>query len=200
MSLQARPKKEWNLTQEAFDKFLIWLSPDRDQAGEKYEDIRHKLIKIFACRGCNCPEYLTDETINRVIRRVQDIGETYVGDPALYFYGVAHNVHLEYLRKKPSSQPPPSADEAPRAEEEYECLEQCMERLPTRSRELLVQYYQDERHARIKHRKQLAHQFGISLNGLRIRACRIRTNLQTCVLQCLHEKARSEMFLHLTHE
>ena len=196
MDAQVWPKKEWNPTPEAFAKFLKWLNPDADQAGEKYEDVRRKLIKIFTCRGCTCPEDLTDETINRVISRIQDIGETYVGDPALYFYGVAHNVHLEYLRGKPSLEPPPSAGEPLGTDEEYECLDRCIAGLTTRSRKLLLQYYQEEKHTKIELRQRLALQFGISLNALRIQACRIRSNLEKCVLQCLQEKAKNEMFLH----
>jgi len=38
-------KKEWVLTQEAFDRLLGWLDPDRESAGEKYEAIRLRLIK-----------------------------------------------------------------------------------------------------------------------------------------------------------
>jgi RNA polymerase sigma factor (sigma-70 family) len=189
MSRLRSPKKEWDLTQEAFAKFLAWLSPNHEQAGEKYEDIRRKLITIFACRGCTCPEDLADDTINRVIRKVQEIAEAYVGNPALYFYGVAHNVHLEYLRNKPISQPPPSPDTPLRTEAEYECLEQCIDRLPQRSRELVLYYYQEEKHAKIDLRKRLAQQLGIPLNALRIRACRIRMTLQECVVQCLQQKA-----------
>ena len=183
------PKKEWDLTQEAFERFLAWLNPNSDKAGQKYEDIRRRLIEIFTCRGCNCPEDLSDETINRVIRKVQEIGDTYVGDPALYFYAVAHNVHLEYLRKKPNVQPAPPTGVDPQREKEYECLEKCMEELPPRSRDLVLQYYQEEKHAKIDLRKQLAIRLGIPLNALRIRACRIRMNLQACVFQCLQEKA-----------
>ncbi len=187
---QSQPKKEWNLTEDVLAKFLIWLNPDPNQAGEKYEEIRRRLIKIFACRGCNCAEDLADETINRVARKVSEIAETYVGDPALYFYGVAHYVHHEFLRKKPDPQPPPPlADESSRTEEEYECLEQCMESLPARSKELFLQYSQEEKGAKIEHRKQLAQQLGIPLNALRIRACRIRAHLQACVLECLKNKA-----------
>jgi DNA-directed RNA polymerase specialized sigma24 family protein len=188
MNAPLLPRKEWDLTEEAFAKFLAWLNPDPDQAGRKYEDIRRRLIKILTCRGCNCPEDLSDETINRVIYRSQDIGESYVGDPALYFYGVAHNVYLEYLRKKPDPQPPLFGDESSRPEAEFECFEQCIERLTPRSRELVLQYYQEEKQAKINHRKQLALQLGIPLNALRIRACRIRANLQICVLQCLQRK------------
>lgn len=185
MSMQTRPKKEWNLTQEAFARFLNWLNPDANQAGDKYEEIRLRLIKIFACRGCDCPEDLADETINRVVRKVPEIAENYEGDPALYFCGVARYVHHEYLREKPPPQPPPPADEPSGTDKEYECLEQCIENLPARSRELFLQYYQEEKRAKIEHRKRLASQLGIPLNALRIRACRIRMNLQRCVLDCL---------------
>ena len=189
MSIRPSPKREWELTEGAFSKFLIWLHPNPGQAGEKYEDIRRRLIKIFTCRGCTTPEDLADETINRVIRRVQDIAETYVGDPALYFYGVAHNIHLEYWRRKPELQPPPTPDAPPQSEEEYACLEKCMERLPSHSQDLVLRYYQEEKHAKINLRKQLAVQLGIPLNALRIRACRIRMNLHECVLNCLQQKA-----------
>jgi RNA polymerase sigma factor (sigma-70 family) len=183
---QPSPKKEWELTQQAFSNFLAWLDPDPDKAGDLYENIRRRLIKIFVCRGCTCPEDLSDETINRVIRKVQEMRETYVGDPALYFYGVAHNVHLEYLRRKPVPSPPPAPDQ-PRSEEEYACLEKCMERLSPRSRDLVLAYYQEEKHAKIDLRKQLAGQLGIPLNALRIRACRIRANLEDCVSECLRQ-------------
>jgi DNA-directed RNA polymerase specialized sigma24 family protein len=182
------PKKEWELTEQAFSKFLAWLNPDADKAGDLYENIRRKLIKIFVCRGCTCPEDLSDETINRVVRKVQEIGETYVGDPALYFYGVARNVHLEYLRRQPVP-PPPPAPEQPHSEAVYACLEKCMDRLSPRSRDLVLAYYQEEKHAKIDLRKQLAGQLGIPLNALRIRACRIRANLEDCVSQCLQQLA-----------
>ena len=189
MSLRPSLKKEWKLTEEAFSRFLVWLNPNPDQAGEKYEDIRRRLIKIFTCRGCICPEDLADETINRVIRRVPEIAEAYVGDPARYFYGVAHKIHLEYVRRKTSLEPPPAPEDSPRVEEEYACLDECMDKLPSHSRGLVLQYYQEEKHAKIDLRKQLAEQLGIPLNALRIRACRIRMTLHECVLQCLKQKA-----------
>jgi len=189
MKPDAKSMKEKKLTQEAFARFLTWLNPDLSQAGEKYEDIRRRLIKIFACRGCDCSEELADETINRVIVKVPEISEEYEGDQALYFYGVARFVHKEYTRKKPLPQPPPQEDEPSTTEEEYKCLEQCMGKLPPRSKELFLQYNQEEKGAKIKRRKRMANQLGIPLNALRIRACRIRTNLQTCVLECLNKKA-----------
>jgi DNA-directed RNA polymerase specialized sigma24 family protein len=186
-------KKEWDLTSEAFEKLLAWLNPDREQAGRKYEEIRRKLIKILTCRGCPCPEELADEAINRVTRKVPDIIENYVGDPALYFYGVAHKVHLESVRKKRDLVLPPAPDFPEETERDYECLERCMERLTSKSRELVLEYYQEEKQAKINRRRELANRLGIAVNALRIRAHRIRASLQECVFECIKRKQGDEI-------
>jgi RNA polymerase sigma factor (sigma-70 family) len=180
-------KKDWVVTQESFDALLAWLDPNRERAAERYEDIRSRLIKLFTCRGCYEPEDLADETINRVIKRLKDIEASFTGDPARYFYGVANNVHKEYLRRKPAPHPPIAPESSEQIEREYECLERCMEELTADNRQLVLQYYQREKRARIDHRKQLAEQLGIALNALRIRAHRLRTSLQECLQNCLEE-------------
>jgi DNA-directed RNA polymerase specialized sigma24 family protein len=185
-------KRERELTQESFDRLLAWLDPDREQAGQKYEWIRLKLIKIFRCRGCTTAEELTDETINRVTRRLQEIADIYVGDPALYFYGVAHKVILENVKRRPDPLPPPPPVRHEEIELEYSCLEQCMERLTSDSRILIMQYYQEDKQAKIDQRKLLAERLGIALNALRIRAHRIRASLQQCVGECVKARQASQ--------
>lgn len=190
-------KKEWVLSQDAFDTLLDWLDADRDRAGHKYEAIRLRLIKIFTCRGCHDAEELADETINRVIARVVELTGGYEGDPALYFYGVSQKVHLEYLRKAHSQaanlplvtegQNAQAIDLTSDIEPEYECLERCLEQLPPNNRDLVVRYYQQERKAKIEHRKSLATELGIAVNALRIRAHRIRLVLQRCVRDCIEQ-------------
>lgn len=180
-------KKDWILTQESFDALLVWLNPAREEAGRKYEEIRLRLIKIFTCRGCAEPEDLADETINRVSKKLKEIESTYSGDRAPYFWGVANKVHLEYLRRRPIPTPPAHAAESEDNEKEFTCLEECLEKLTSSNRELVVQYYQEEKTAKIVHRKQLADQLGMALNALRIRAHRIRARLQECVEGCLRE-------------
>jgi DNA-directed RNA polymerase specialized sigma24 family protein len=181
-------KKEWVLTQNAFDNLLAWLDSDREKAGEKYEKIRLKLIKIFVCRGCSTPEELADETINRVTRKVQEIADTYVGDPALYFSNVAQKIFLEYLRKKPEPAAPPEPDPVEDSEPEYECLDQCMQKLTLNNRELILEYYKEEKQAKIDSRKKIADRLGVGLNALRIRTNRIRATLEECVSECLTRK------------
>jgi RNA polymerase sigma factor (sigma-70 family) len=191
-------KNQWVVTQQDFDRLLDWLAADRDSAGSKYEKIRLRLIKIFTCRGCGEADDLADETINRVTLKLCEIAENYSGDPALYFYGVAQKVHLEYLRKKPlvqessyvgheAGQTPWPLETADELEHEYACLEQCMDRLAPENRRLVLEYYQEEKRAKIDHRKQLADQLGIAVNALRIRACRLRAQLQQCVQSCLEQ-------------
>ena len=182
-------KKDWVLTQDSFDALLAWLHPDRNTAGEKYEDIRSRLVKIFTGRGCCEPEDLADETINRVSKRLKDIESHFTGDPARYFYGVANKVHLEYLRKKPVVPEPVNHDDSDRIEKGSACLERCMQELTSDNRELVLQYYQYEKRAMIDHRQHLASQLGIAINALRIRAYRLRATLQKCVHDCLERSA-----------
>lgn len=175
------------LTQAAFDSLLAWLDADREQAGRKYENIRQRLIKIFTCRGRPDAEELADETINRVTLKAPEVAREYVGDPALYFYGVAQKIYLESVRKRPPAVVPVVAATSDEIEREYECLERCLERLPPSGRELVLEYYQNDKRAKIDHRKQLAQKLGIAQNALRIRAHRIRATLQQCVEECLQQ-------------
>jgi len=180
-------KKERVITQEAFDGLLAWLDPDRDRAANKYETVRTRLIKIFSCRGCGEADDLADETINRVTAKLSEIAGSYLGDPALYFYGVANKVYLEYLRRRPVVEAPPLRESSDEIEAEYECLERCMDQLPPESRRLVLQYYQEEKRAKIDRRRKLAEELSIAVNALRIRAHRIRQQLQQCVQVCLEQ-------------
>ncbi len=182
-------KQESPLTQAAFDSLLAWLDPDRDQAGKKYEYIRRRLIKIFDCRGRHDAEDLADETINRVTLKAAKIAEEYVGDPALYFYGVANKVYLESVRKRPAPAPPPPPDTFAEVEQEYECLEKCLEQISLNSRELILEYYQNDKRVKVEYRRKLAERLGIAQNAVRIRAYRIRLALQRCVQACLEQNS-----------
>jgi RNA polymerase sigma factor (sigma-70 family) len=178
-------KKNWVLSQESFNALLDWLDSNREQAGIRYEEIRRRLIKIFTGRGCVDSEDLADETINRVASKLDEIEKEFTGDRARYFYGVANKVLMEYLRRKLPLPPPLLPSDSSRAEHEYRCLEQCVDRLSDENRTLLLEYYGAEGKAKIEKRKQLAEKLGIAPNALRIRAYRIRLALQECVESCV---------------
>ena len=185
----------WVLTSEAFDQFLVALDPDRERAGERYEQIRLTLVKFFEWSGALVPEECADETLNRVCRKLAE-GEE-IRDIVQYCKGVARFVHLNF-RQDPLNKrtefddlPPlialPDADQA--IDLRQECFEACLQKLPAESRELITQYYQAEKRAKIDHRKELAERLGIPVNALRIRSCRIRTKLEDCINHCLKKSA-----------
>jgi DNA-directed RNA polymerase specialized sigma24 family protein len=189
-------KKDWTVTQAAFDRLLQQLDPDRERAGEVYEQIRNKLTKFFQWRGCATPEDYADRTIDRVARRVGEGAEFQTQNVYVFFHGVAINVLREHWKEvqkadvKPLDevQPPQAADTAPETEQKerkLECLDGCVQRLPANQLVLITEYHQGEGGAKIARRNELAKQLNIPLNALRIRAYRIRGELETCISECV---------------
>lgn len=179
------------INSENFSMLLGWLDPDTDQAVEKYEKIRTRLVRMFAGRGCYEADDLADETINRATIKVPAIIGSYVGEPTSYFYGIANNVHLEWLRKQKKARPVELKEEsrtvdAPKEPDpEFECLEKCLDKLSAPLRGLIVEYYQGEKREKIEHHKFLAEKWDLTINALQTKTCRIRATLRKCVVQCL---------------
>jgi len=196
-----KPLHEWELTREAFDRFLDWLDADREQAGLKYEAIRRGLITLFNCRGCSAAEELTDETINRAIRQLSSIEDSYEGDPAKYIHGIARFVALEYFNRQvkryggsapedlPDQSRPGEPDEEDEKEASSRCLRHCLEKLKPEKRKMFILYYRKGTRLNLDHRKSLAEQFGCSINALRIQMHRINEELRHCINDCRKQGA-----------
>ena len=187
-----RQKTKWSLTPEAFDKLLNAFSADRDEAGVQYEIMRRKLVRFFEWRKVESADEYADETINRVARRIEE-GEV-IENLNGYFYGVARMVYLEALKDQEravvSIDDEPhirdkKAPEPTESEPRVVCFDQCLDSLPADNRRLIVNYYQEERRAKIELRQELADSLQIPLNALRIRAHRIRMRLEQCITQCM---------------
>ena len=176
---------------EAFEKLLAWLDPDREKAVEKYQKIHLRLVRIFAAKGCAEAEDLADETVNIVASRIDELIGNYTGDPALFFYGVARKIYLEWLKFKrnvPSPPPPPDNTEI---EQRCGCLEKCLKKVITpEEAQLVLRYHEGDGQARITNRKKMAEELGISLNALRIRICHIQARLRPCIEECMRELDR----------
>jgi hypothetical protein len=174
-----------SLDNETFEKLLRWLDPDRDRAGEKYEKIRTRLIKILAAKGCWVAEDLADQTINIVASKIDWLLENFQGEPALYFYGVAKNVYREWVKKNPPRNLPPPPPDSLEIERIHCNLEECLLQLPLEDRTLVLRYYEGNKKERIPNRKRLAVVLGISPNALRIRVCHIVSRLRRLMTQRL---------------
>lgn len=181
-------------TPQEFARLLEWLDPDRERAGEKFLEIRSKVTKILARRRCYEAEDVWDETSNRVSHLAQKVADTYVGDPALYFYSVAKLVFLEWLKDEKrktgrlddAPSPPPKTRED--VERIHACLDKCLKELDADDRELILHYYEKDKSEKIEHRKELARSRGITLNTLRMRVHRINGDLRKCIDACLDVK------------
>jgi RNA polymerase sigma factor (sigma-70 family) len=197
----SKPLQDWELTREAFDRFLDWLDADREQAGRKYEAIRRGLIALFNCRGCSAAEDLADETINRAIRQLSSIEDLYEGDPAKYIHGIARFVALEYFNRQvkryggpaPEDLPDPSKTGGPDEVDEREalsrCLRHCLEKLTPEKRKMFILYYREGNRLNLDHRRSLAEQFGCSINALRIQMHRLNEELRLCITDCRKQAA-----------
>jgi DNA-directed RNA polymerase specialized sigma24 family protein len=180
-------------TPEEFARMLDWLNPDPDRAAEKFLEIRSKVIKILVRRQCYEAEDLWDETSNRVSHLAQSVADTYVGDPAIYFYGVAKLVHLEWLKDekrkkgKPDDGPSPPSRTSDDKELIHACLDKCLKELDDDDRELILKYYEKDKSEKIEQRKELARSRGITLNTLIMRVHRINGELRKCIEACLDE-------------
>lgn len=162
---------------------------DRDRAGEKYEALRLTLVKFFDWRGVHFPEDCADETFNRVVRKI-DSGEA-VRDITTYCHGVARLIVLENLKRDTKKVSLDELNEigAPGpllAEPDLQrnCFDRCLSNLSPESRQLILEYYKDEKRDKIDNRLSLAEQLKIPLNALRSRAQRVRGKLENCVVGC----------------
>jgi RNA polymerase sigma factor (sigma-70 family) len=183
-------------TKEQFDGLMAWLSSSTENPGDKYETIRQSLVKLFVWNGCWDAEDLADETIDRVMRKVPEIAIDYSGDPALYFYGVARMMLKERRRQKTISSESQSlesrlttrsqqSDDTDEINRRFECLEECIGKLPADSRELILDYYQEEKRAKIDFRQQIAQRMGMDVENLRVKVFRIRASIYKCMEKCM---------------
>lgn len=196
-------KKDWTLNPEAFRQFLSWLDEGVDCNGARYLEMHRRLARYFDRRNCHSPDDLADETLNRVARKLEEKGGIVGVSPAHYCYIVAKFVFLEFGRSREHNQTsldhaqgsgrvmasmavPARPDvDAVTKEKLFDCLERCLGKLQPKDRELILGYYRGEQRAKIERRSELAARFGVTMNALSIRACRIRSKLELCVNTCV---------------
>jgi RNA polymerase sigma factor (sigma-70 family) len=203
MNSSISQKKGLIITREAFERMLAELHPDIERAGEQYEKIRRKLVKLFEWRGCPHAEECADETFNRVTQKICEGASIWSGNPYAYFHGVALNVLKEYW--KGAEQTTKTLEEMAQIqdfstdpedlwlreteqrekERLFECLDRCLQKLPPESLHLITRYHQEDGVPNKERRKELAQSLGIPLNALRIRAYRIKIAIEECVEKCL---------------
>ena len=183
------------LTATAFALLLERLDADEDKAAAKYEELRLKLVKCFVWRGCAAAnaDTLADGTIDRVAAKLAQSIE--VQNITAYAVEVSRYVWLEFKRKHKEdgfdNELPTIADTLDFADEPdtlISCLQSCLSEITTdnNDRLLILGYYDaDENEKNKQHRKNLAEKLGLTMNTLKVKACRLRVRLEKCIKECI---------------
>lgn len=191
-------KRNRPLDEDSFQRLLDWLDCGVNSEGQKYLEMRRRLVTYFDRKNCLAPDDLADQTLNRVGRRIQEEGFTRAENPAKYCYIMARFVFMESLRESErvrsfqhelAKQWHSTGSEADDIHERMlACMQQCIEEMSTAKRDLILGYYAGDERQKIDNRKRLAMSLGITTNALSIRACRIRDELEACVRQRMGTK------------
>lgn len=180
----AKAKKE--VTREKFASFLAWLNPDRNAAGEEYERLRFRLCTFFSQRQCSFADELADETINRVILRSS---EENIENKVAYCYGVAKNVYRESFRRERTHVDIDDVTIAAKAPEEpsfsRECLDKCLDKISSDSRNLLLDYFSEAKLAKIELHRRISESLDMTQTALRMKVMRSKQKLKICVQECM---------------
>jgi len=187
-----------DLTAANFDALMWRLDTDRNRAGDKYEEIRWKLIRFFQWSSCLDAEKLADEAFDRVAEKLVGDEEN-IQNVVAFLWGVARKVRLEALRTSSrtvlladlSDAAPSFADrltirtlqnEPAEDKRRLKCLRRCIQSLSASDRRLLLEYYSPRN--RISGRRKLAQEYGLTKGALRVRATRLRSKVESLIKEC----------------
>lgn len=201
VAIQDLVPEEQAPTTSAFNRLLQWLDNGIDSRGEKYLEMRRRLVSYFDRRNRPTAEDLADETLDRITSTLEKDGAIATRPPAKYCYTVARLVLLEDFRREHKqrrldetswSRDVPTtlarslepAETIGIQEQRLECLERGLQKLRPDQRALVIEYYRDARRQRIERRRDIAKRLGITTNALSIRVSRIRDALEASVESC----------------
>ena len=194
-------REEPAFTQIAFSRLLEWLDDGADSHGERYLEMRRRLVAYFDRRNRPTADELADETLSRIARTLEQTGSIATRPPARYCYVIAKFVLLEDFRRErrqvPLDEPvivdvsresggkrAEASEDRAAQERLLTRLDRCLQQLKPEQRDLVVEYYRDTRRHKIERRRSLAGRLGITMNALGIRVHRIRDALMRCMESC----------------
>jgi len=188
------------LTASSFQILLDRLDADPASAATKYEDLRIKIAHLLRWRGCaeSHADELADRTLDRVAIKLAS-GES-VENLNAFTAAVARFIWLEHSRKNKVDAVGDELPELPvepdidldDPEPRMRCLRRCITRFADEDKVLVVGYYDTDAGEISKNaRKRLADTFGLTLNALKVRACRLRMRLESCINECVERVTKT---------
>lgn len=196
MEIMLPKQPDWEMSEEAYQEFLLLLDPDPEQAGIKYINLHEKLVRFFEAKRFNYSDVLADRVLDRAMKLIEE-GKEIEKSVEVFVLGVARFYVKElYNRGKQgiSTDDDESgivlfSEDAIDAEDEKETLlkhlDKCLDELTENDRNLILKFfYKDEDGTHIPHRKELAESEGISANNLRVKVFRIKGKVEKCLKEC----------------
>ena len=184
------------MTSTSFQVLLERLDADRGAAAERYETIRIKLVHLLQWRGCaeSHADELADRTLDRVAAKLA-AGEQ-VENVSAFAAAVARFIWLEHSRKNRAEAVGDDLPETPveidmsfldDPDERMKCLRRCVAtKFTDDEKRLIVNYYDTDADEKAKTaRRRLAESFGLTMNAMKVRACRLRMRLEACINDCV---------------
>lgn len=187
------PSDGLDLGSAEFEGLLQRLDPDRECAGEKYEDVRRKLLRFFRWNDCFPGEDLADQTFDRVSRK---LGSEQIDDVVSFLWGVAKNIVREFhkrpatinLEALPLDQEPHTGHaelwiiERRVRQRRLQCLRKCVQQMTEHNRELFLSY--EYYSCKGSNTLELAQRLGLSVSALQTKAHRLKHKLERCTRKC----------------
>jgi len=177
-----------NMSQDNLERLLNWFGQDRDVSAKKYLETHERLTRWFYFKGCDCPEDLADEVMDRVAKKLPPPKQ----DRIAVLLGFAGYVFMEYIHDRNRfieehdwGEDSSDTDETVVKEMRARCLDGCLEKLPKKDdRQFLLEYHKYEPGGKIHWRKAMAQARHTTLNALRLRSCRLKSVVGECVRNC----------------
>ena len=166
-------REEPRLTRAAFSRLLEWLDDGVGSQGERYLEMRRRLVSYFDRRNRPSADDLASETLSRIGRTLENDGAIAATPPAQYCYVVAKSVLLEDVRCEPlhvalgepriavasagSGVPPHEPGEGLTIEgQRLERVGRCLQELKREQRQFVVDYYHGTGRQTIERRRDMA--------------------------------------------
>ena len=197
IELKSRENARQGLSPGDFRSLLNRLGKDPQEAADRYELLRRKIIKFFVWEQCGDAESLADECLDRVARKLEEGVE--IQNLSGYLSGVARIVVKEYQARRQRentvlenfSYQASVASTEENLEVAVTDLNHCLDQFSVDQRRLILRYYEGDHAKRIENRKKLADELGILPNALRNRAMRLRAILEACMAGRQGQRDRS---------
>ena len=180
----------------SFHILLNRLDADADAAALRYEELRMKIVNLLRWRGCaeSHSDDLADRTLDRVAAKL--VSGEQIESVGSFAAGVARFIWLEHSRKDrsdavgddlPEVAVDPDFETIEGPDQRIRCLRRCVAtKFTDNDKILVVNYYDTDSDEKSKAaRRRLADSLGLTMNALKVRACRLRSRLEACINDCI---------------